>query len=334
MTNGMCPQQDFKKLCESMNLPTPEFKSVSDFTHHTQVVFEFHEDMEETALQLLSAFETRLKKSASRKTSKDENKDNAVSGMIEARKRIMRTEMKANIQTVEKTNSSNNPFSLITQSKNKISALMEYAQKKKTELPVFDEQSQSSNSPLFSCRCTFNSITDIGTSTNKKAAKEDSARLILLKLDITTDSITKRVKPSPSVEDLTTRFSNTNIGEKDIVSRVNEWYQKRQIPIPDYTITEHDLELKSSGSLFPQDGSYDNICMTDTGKKTRNKLFSCVGKYKQSNYHTDHPISSSRILDATRLTEHVVEGDTCNSKKEAKKNCAKKLYAILVEENK
>jgi len=334
MTNGMCPQQDFKKLCESMNLPTPEFKSISDFTPHTQVVFEFHEDMEETALQLLSAFETRLKKSASRKTSKDENKDNTVNGMIEARKRIMRTEIKTETQTNENTNS-NNPFSLITQSKNKISALMEYAQKKKIELPVFDEQPQTSNSP-FACRCTFNSISDIGTGTNKKAAKEDSARLVLLKLDIKSDSITKRVKPSPSVEDLTTRFSNTNIGEKDIVSKVNEWCQKRQIPIPDYTVTEHKINLNSSGSLFPQDGSYDNICMTDgAGKKPRNTVFSCVGKYKQSNYHTDHPFSSSRILDANvRLTEHVVEGDTCNSKKEAKKNCAKKLYTILVEEKK
>lgn len=334
MTNGICPQDDFEKLCESMNLPTPEFKSISDFTPHTQVVFEFHEDMEETALQLLSAFETRLKKSASRKTSKDENRDNTVSGMIEARKRIMRSEIITGIQQDEKANS-NNPFSLISQSKNKISALMEYAQKKKMALPVFDELPPTSNSP-FSCKCSFNSISDIGIGTSKKSAKEDSARLILLKLDIKSDSVTKRVKPSPSVEDLTTRFSNTNIGEKDIVSKVNEWCQKRQIPIPIYIITEHDLNLKSASSMLPQNGSHENICMTDGAKKKpRNKVFSCVGKYKKSNYHVDHPFSSSRILDSTaRMTEHFVEGDNCNSKKEAKKNCAKKLYTKLVEEKK
>ena len=346
MDNDTCPLQGFKKLCETINLPIPDFKEKSN---KTQVIFIFDEDKVETALQFMRVFEKRLIKSASRKSSKTDSQtstiDNKKSEAIEARKRIFAKDHLVNQSAPDDSNLKldNNPLTLVTQNKNKISALMEYAQKKKMELPVFTE-THLNNSP-FACQCDFNGFTEIGSGTSKKSAKEDAARLILLKHDIKSDSITKRIKPSPSIEELTTRFNTVKIHEKDIVSKVNEWCQKRQIPIPDYNIfecendeNENNSNLETETDFVQTYSSQESQTMTDSisqkGKSQSMKKYRCNAKYKLSNYHQDHPLTANRILDSNpdRLNEKMVYGDSCNSKKEAKKNCAKKLYDFLVEE--
>ena len=75
--------------------------------------------------------------------------------------------------------------------------------------------------------------------------------------------------------------------------------------------------------------------MADSDKKQRSKYI-CSVKYRVSNYHKDHPFSSNRILDKSddRLVVKVLWGSVQNSKKDAKKDCAKKLYKILNQNDK
>jgi len=284
-------RRKFEDVCEQNNVPAPSFK-VGD--GHVTVSFKLPKcsSAEDASMLFLRLFDTMHIKNSTPEPVKPTSSSPSLQ-----RSAIFAGNYEKSADTEW------SPMQLTSprpSTKNYISVLMEYHQKRGMERPEFTESDPVGNQ--FVCKCVFDGNTQVGTGSSKKSAKNDAARLVVEQLGSVAIAGAGNSVGIESLVDGMSGLTCKSVNEKSMVNTVQEWFQRRRLDLP----------------------KYNAITISATPPQ-----FQCSAEYVVSSYHPDHPINSTRLLDEGQRTRKTVMSEVCSSKKDAKNNCAQKLWQIV-----